>query len=283
MSRRGAQGNGTIRQRPDGRWEARYTVGRDPGTGKQVQKSVYGSTQKEVRQKLNAAVKALDDGTYTEPSKMTVSQWLDIWTAEYLGGIKPASVFVYTENVRLYLKPALGATKLEALNTHTIQSFYNALSQPRGEKKALSPKTVKCVHGVLHKALKQAVAIGYLKFNPSTACTLPRPVKKEINPLDEEQTKLFLQAITDHRFQVLFTVTMFTGMRAAEVIGLAWSAVDFDRGTIRVERQLRKDRKKGGEYYFTTPKNDKPRTLAPAPLAHEVAAHPQSSTSRAAA
>jgi len=227
-----------------------------------VQKSVYGSTQKEVRQKLSAAVKAIDDGTYTELSKMTVGQWLDIWTAEYLGGIKPASVFVYTESVRLYIKPALGATKLEALNTHAIQTLYNALSQPRGEKKALSPKTVKCVHGVLHKALQQAVAIGYLKFNPSTACPLPRPVKREINPLDEEQTKLFLQAITGHRFQVLFTVTMFTGMRAAEVLGLAWSAVDFDRGTIRVERQLRKDRKKGGEYYFTTPKNDKPRTLS---------------------
>ena len=51
-STRNAQGGGTIRQRPNGLWEARYTVGRDPGTGKQIQRSVYGSTQKEVRQKL---------------------------------------------------------------------------------------------------------------------------------------------------------------------------------------------------------------------------------------
>lgn len=49
---RAAQGSGTIRQRPDGRWEARYTVGRDPGTGKQIQRSIYGATQKEVRQRL---------------------------------------------------------------------------------------------------------------------------------------------------------------------------------------------------------------------------------------
>ena len=55
-STRAAQGGGTIRQRPDGRWEARFTVGRDPGTGKQIQRSVYGSTQKEVRQKLAQAV-----------------------------------------------------------------------------------------------------------------------------------------------------------------------------------------------------------------------------------
>ena len=51
---KGAKGGGTIRQRPDRRWEARYTLGIDPGTGKQIQKSVYGKTQREVRQKLTA-------------------------------------------------------------------------------------------------------------------------------------------------------------------------------------------------------------------------------------
>ena len=64
-STRNAQGAGTIRQRPDGRWEARYTVGRDPGTGRQVQKSIYGKTQKEVRQKLQQISVAIDDGVYT--------------------------------------------------------------------------------------------------------------------------------------------------------------------------------------------------------------------------
>ena len=53
---KGAKGGGTIRQRPDGRWEARYTLGIDPGTGKQIQKSVYGKTQKEERQKLTEAL-----------------------------------------------------------------------------------------------------------------------------------------------------------------------------------------------------------------------------------
>ena len=77
-STRNAQGSGTIRQRSDGRWEARFTVGRDPGTGKQIQRSVYGSTQKEVRQKLSQAIAAVDEGTYTAPNKMTVGQWLDI-------------------------------------------------------------------------------------------------------------------------------------------------------------------------------------------------------------
>ena len=104
---RAAQGAGTIRQRKDGRWEARYTVGRDPGTGKQVQRSVYGATQQEVRKKLAQLTAALDVGTYKEPCKMTVGQWLDIWAAGYLGGVKPSTAFLYGEQIRLHIKPAL--------------------------------------------------------------------------------------------------------------------------------------------------------------------------------
>ena len=157
---RAAQGAGTIRQRKDGRWEARYTVGRDPGTGKQVQRSVYGATQQEVRKKLAQLTAALDVGTYKEPCKMTVGQWLDIWAAGYLGGVKPSTAFLYGEQIRLHIKPALGSVKLEALNAHTIQEFYNSLGAEREGKRSLSPKSIKNIHGVLHKALQQAVKLG---------------------------------------------------------------------------------------------------------------------------
>ena len=182
---RAAQGGGTIRQRKDGRWEARYTTGRDPGTGKQVQRSIYGATQQEVRKKLAQLTAAIDAGTYKEPCKMTVGQWLDIWQQDYLGGVKPSTAFLYGEQIRLHIKPALGAIKLESLNTHSIQGFYNKLD--------LSPKSVKNIHGILHRALQQAVAIGYLRFNPSDACTLPRVERAEIKPLDEPQIAAFLR------------------------------------------------------------------------------------------
>lgn len=81
-NKRNAHGGGTIRQRPKGRWEARYTVGRDPGTGKQVQRSVYGDTQQEVRKALQLATTAIDEGIYIAPSKLTLSEWLDIWLKE---------------------------------------------------------------------------------------------------------------------------------------------------------------------------------------------------------
>lgn len=261
-STRNAQGGGSIRQRPDGRWEARYTVGRDPGTGRQIQKSVYGRSQAEVRKKLNTATKSLDDGLYIEPSKLTIGKWLDIWVNEYLGGVKPSTAFIYADQIKRNIKPALGAVKLEALSTHTIQGVYNGLTR---RENPLSPKSVKDIHGILHKALQQAVAIGYLRHNPASACTLPKAAPKEIQPLNDEKVTSFVEAIKGHKHETLYKVALFTGMREGEILGLPWDCVDFESGTITIRQQLQKEREKGGEYYLAPPKNNKPRTITPAP------------------
>lgn len=261
--KRRAKGEGNIRQRPNGTWEARFIVGIDPGTGKDIRKSVYAKTQKEVRQKMTAAIAALDNDDYKEPSKMTVGQWLDIWARDYLGGVKPYTVVSYTQHIENHIKPAMGAVKLEALNAHTIQGFYNALGKLQGKKPALSAKTIKNVHGVLHKALQQAVMNGYIKVNPTDACALPRIVKKEMHPLDEAETKRFVAAIKGHYYEDVFLATLYTGMRQGEVLGLTWDRVDFKRGTITIDRQLQKDVGGGSSYSLVLPKNSKGRVITP--------------------
>jgi len=269
-STRNAQGSGTIQQRPDGRWEARFTVGRDPGTGKQLQRSVYGATQKEVRQKLAQITASIDSGAYTTPSKMTVSQWLDTWSRDYLGSVKPFTVLNYNQHIKNHIKPALGAVKLEALNAHTIQGFYNSLGKPQGDKPGLSAKTVKCVHGVLHKALSQAVKVGYLRFNPAGACELPRIERKEIKPLDNEEIGAFMKAIQGHRFEAVYLVTLFTGLRRGEVCGLTWDCIDLARGTILVNKQLQNVPGQPGEFRLVSSKNSKGRTITAAPFVVDV-------------
>ena len=148
MARKSAAGTGTIRKKTVVRggkeysyWEARYTAGYDPGTGKQIQRSITGKTQKEVAKRLKEATAAIDAGTYTAPNKMTVGQWLDIWAAEYLGNVKPLTVNSYKTAIQTHIKPSLGAIKLEALAAHTIQAFYNSLSEAAEGREALSPKT----------------------------------------------------------------------------------------------------------------------------------------------
>lgn len=269
-STRNAQGSGTIRQRPDGRWEARYTIGRDPGTGKQVQRSVYGATQQEVRKKLAQATTAIDNGTYKEPCKMTLSQWLDIWASEYLGGVKPKTVESYNCQIKTHIKPALGAVKLEALNTHAIQKFYNGLSKGKGDAPRLSPKSVKIVHGVLHKALQQAVSIGYISFNPSDACTLPRVEQKAIKPLDNEAMSNFLKAIQGHRFEAVYLTMLFTGMRRGECCGLLWDHVNLEKGTILINQQLQNIPGQPGAFRLVSTKSSKGRTITIAAALVEV-------------
>ena len=263
--KRRARGEGSIRQRKDGTWEARFVTGIDPGTGKEIRKSVYAKTQREVRKKKAEAIAALDKDDYREPTKMTMAQWLDIWSNEYLKGVKPTTVLNYTQHIKNHIKPAMGAVKLDALNAHSIQKFYNQLSEGHDGKPALSPKTVKNIHGVLHKALNQAVMLGYIRSNPADACTLPRIIQKKIKPLDEDATALFLEAIQGHRYETVFLVTLFTGMRQGEVLGLTWDCVDFDKGVITINKQIQKAAGGGSVYNLVQTKNSKGRTITPAP------------------
>ena len=235
--KRRASGEGNIRQRNDGKWEGRYTIGYHPGTGKQIRKSVYGKTQAEVIKKLKKINANIESGTYIEPQNLTVSEWMDIWIKDYLGSVKPFTVRSYSDHVKNHIKPCLGAVKLQKLTAHMVQSFYNEKL-----KSGLSPKTIKNLHGVMHSSLKQAVQIGYLRSNPTEACKLPRVEKKEISVMSEEDLGLFLKEIKGNNFENLYYVTLFTGMRQGEVMGLTWDCVDFENDVILINKQLQKEK-----------------------------------------
>lgn len=253
---KGAKGGGTIRQRPDGRWEARYTLGIDPGTGKQIQKSVYGKTQKEVRQKLTAITAEIDEGTYMDVPRLKTADWLNTWVEEYIGNVKPATRKSYQDHVRLNIIPYIGAVPLSKLTAAMIQQTYNELQTDKG----LSPKTIKNVHGVLHRALEQAQKMGYIRNNPLAAVTLPRIEKKQIKPLEDDELCAFLKEIRGDPYELVYFVTVFTGLRQGEVLGLTWDCVNFEKHTLLINKQHGK--KKGTcEYCFSSLKNDRPRLI----------------------
>ena len=130
-NKRNAQGSGTIRQRKDGTWEARYTTGVNPKTGKQLQKSVYAKTEKEVRKKLTAILSSLDQGTYMEPEKITVSAWCDLWLKDYVGSVKKTTLEQYRYQIETYIKPSIGAVKLPALTSPIIQTTRSTRCEPK--------------------------------------------------------------------------------------------------------------------------------------------------------
>lgn len=131
----------------------------------------------------------------------------------------------------------------------------------------LSPKTIKNVHGVLHRALKQAVLNGYIRFNPADACILPRREKPKLTPLDEFQIAVFLKAIKGNRYETLFLVALFTGMRQGELLGLTWDCVCFTSGTILIDKQLQLHQEDGIEAYkLVSTKNGRSRIITVAPF-----------------
>lgn len=261
-----AKGGGTIRKRSDGRWEARYTLGIDPKTGKQIQKSVYGKTQKEVRQKLTAITAEIDDGTYIPPDKTTVEQWLTIWLKEYMGDKKYGTVRNYKNVCKYHIIPYIGRYRLSELKPYTIQALYNRLGREEDGKKALSPKTIHNVHGVLSKALNQAVWNEMIRSNPAQLTTRPRKTRKEITTLSDEQIQKFGALVEQDNYRAILKFILFSGVRESEAIGLTWDCIDFDRGTIRIYRQMLKRTKEAGGYTLASLKNDRERLLTPPPM-----------------
>ena len=153
-----AKGLGSIRKqtvkRKSGKiyeyWEARITLGVDPETGKQIQKTLTGKTQAEVIEKMKSYGSEPPTEKH-EAKAMRLIDWLHIWQTEYLTSVKPSTTYLYQRDIELYITPALGRYRLNELSPTVIQRFYNGLLKPRKQDaKALAPKTVKDIHGVLH-------------------------------------------------------------------------------------------------------------------------------------
>ncbi|WP_455582386.1 tyrosine-type recombinase/integrase [Dysosmobacter sp.] len=213
----------------------------------------------------------VDQGFYQAPCKLTVKDWLEIWTAEYLGDVKEATAYLYRKNADQYIVPSLGAVKLEALTAPMVQALYNDLLKPQKEDvKPLSAKTIKNVHGVFHEALQQAVQVGYLRTNPTDACKPPRVAKPEIHPLDEPQMTDFLAALRDHPHEHPYQITLFTGLREVEVLGLTWDCLDFEHGTLLVKQQLRREQKKRGEILFLPAQKQQEPGVGPGSLCDSI-------------
>ena len=251
MSKR-ANGEGNIRKRPDGKWEGRYMF-----DGKRH--SVYGKTQAEVRKKLTEAQAQIDGGAFVAPSKITVAEWGRTWLSDCLHGKNQETVSSYESKLRLHIIPAIGQRRLTELRPLTITNFYNQL-----QDKGLSDKTISCIHGALHKMLQDAMTNELVKENVCDKVHPPKTntVKQEMHPLKDQQVSAFLLAIKGTPFEPLFYTALFTGARESELIGLTWNCIDFERGTIHLYRQLKRDRAKK-EYVFTTLKNRESRTFAP--------------------
>ena len=195
---------------------------------------VSGKDRDEVRAKLTKAMADRDGGMVFDAGTLTVGEYLDRWLKDSVRGTVRRSTYeVHRHMIEPHLIPALGRLKLKDLNPVHVRGLYREKLDS-----GLSAATVRKIHNVLRKALKQAVMDGLIPRNVCEAVKPPKVERKEITPLDREQARTLLEAAASDRLEALFTLAVHTGMREGELLGLKWDDVDLERGVLRLRRAL---------------------------------------------
>ena len=263
-----SNGMGSIRKRSNGNYEVRYTEGFDL-SGKQIQRSKTFKTEREANEFRIKTLNQINEGTYVSPNQMPLGEWLDFYLKHHTSNLKPLTQKSYEDRIRLHITPIIGNVKLCKLTPFIVQDFIDGLSLKTDTHKALSPKTVKCVHGVLHKALAKAVSLGYLPKNPADHCTMRKVIAPDITPLTDSQTVEFLKAIQDNKYEKVYQIGLFMGLRQGEILGLTWDCINWEKNTVNVKQQLIRARQckhktyedNEPRYKLTRVKNDKGRYI----------------------
>lgn len=128
--------------------------------------------------------------------------------------------------------PELGHVKLQKLTSEMFQSLY-----AKWKKEGMSPHTIRLIHTIIGKALRDALKWKKLSFNPVKDAVPPRVEKREMTVLDLNQAKVLLEQAQGTRFECLLQVALL-GLRRGELLGLKWQDLDFEKAELKVQRSL---------------------------------------------
>lgn len=237
---RGRRGNGdgSITQRKDGRWQGAVSL---PGTGGTRRKTVYGETREEVRQKLTKLQRDLDRGLPIAQERQTVERYLTNWlaTKKAMGDILPSSYQRYENDIRVHIVPALGRYTLAKVTAspYLVQDLYRALI----EEKGLARSTVHKMHVLLHNALGEAMRRDLVTRNVCDLVTPPKLLQDKRPVWTPEQWHTFRARYAEEAQMPLYTLIINTCTRLGEVLALTWEDVDLDCATMLVHQGRTRD------------------------------------------
>ena len=248
MARKRANGEGSIRKRSDGRWEGRYTAGRNPETGKPIYKNVLGKTQAEVKEKLKAAIDTANQTDILRANQFSLSKWLQFWLDNYgKMYLRPSSLTNYTGFLKNQIsKNEIGSIMLQDLTARDLQMFYNLMhtsgrvQRKESENKpgGLAAKSIRNMHFFISHALEQAVRERLISENPSSGCILPKQEHKEMKTLPPDGLQAFFAEAKRSGVYELYCTELATGLRRGELLGIKWSDIDFGSDSIYIQRQI---------------------------------------------
>jgi integrase len=241
MSKKRAQGEGSVYKRKDGLWVAQVTI-----QGKHVSK--YFKMQSEARIWLQSTRTQIQDGLTLAGAQTFLKDFLEHWLKSYASSVRPNTIRSYAGVIQYHILPALGNIKLKDLSIDRIQMFYNNETE-----NGTSPRMVQYIHSVLRRSLNFALRWGLLVRNPALGAIRPKLLKTEMKTLNGDQVRVFLSAAKGTRNEALFWIAVSTGLREGEILGLKWSDLDWKTKRLQVKRQLQRLKSEG--LVLTEPKS----------------------------
>jgi integrase len=233
---------GSVVKRGQGRYSIVYRAP-DPATGvvKQVWRGGFAS-KRSAETALKAIVATVDDGSYTKPTKLTLAAFLsEQWFPSIAATVAPTTLSMYRTYADAHIIPTIGGTQLRALAPPQLNALYAALLDHgrRDGKGGLSPRSVRLVHVVLHRALQDAVKWGLVSRNVASLADPPSDAPTERDVLTPGQVGAFLEHIATDRLAGLWRLLATTGLRRGEALGLRWRDVDLeDSSSLTVAQTL---------------------------------------------
>ena len=231
-----ASGNIVERVRKSGKISYEITVegDRDPLTGKRnrVFRTVKGS-EKEARKVMHRLINDMEQNKIVKKNHKTVEEWMEEWITLYLPNVEETTRVGYKTKLRCYIKPALGDILIYSLRADHVQKMVNDM-QARG----LSPKNIRDTFNNINAAMKKAVVLRYIPFNPCEGVVLPKLKKYRAKVYDNQMIHTLLDTAngTDMYLPVLLGVTV--GLRRGEMLALRWDDIDFKTNTIKVRNNM---------------------------------------------
>jgi integrase len=248
-------GEGNIRKRPDGRWEARVTVGVD-SRGRQRRRSVYGNSRAEVAEELTRAQTDRIEGILIEPRTLRLGKYLETWLEAV--SRRRTRETTHREYGRLvgHIRRHLGTVALAKIGSLHLEALQSAL-----EREKVGARTRQAVHRLLHLALRDAQRRGLVRVNAANVATAPRAPRAPVRVLDAADLHKLLAAATTSRIGPLVELLAGTGLRIGEALALRWKDLDLASRRVCVERgqveltTTDRDGNKTTRILFTEPKS----------------------------
>lgn len=219
--------------------------GVDRLTGKRQRKwHKAGNTKRGAQQLLAELLDAHETNTTLEPDQITVSAYLTgEWLPSVSNELRYSTFDSYRRNVEIHVVPRIGEARLQALRPLDLTRYYTELlrSGRRDGRGGLSPKSVRNIHLMLHRAFQDAVDLLYLRTNPASSAKPPRAAAADpdvIRYWTGSELRGFLDTNNDHRHWPIWYLAASTGMRRGELVGLRWRDVDLESRRISVRNAI---------------------------------------------